>query len=201
MSERENTEPGGRDESPVRVVITGFMAAGKTTVARALAARLGCEVADTDELVRAREGRTPAEIIEAEGEARFREIESRALADALAQKGALVVALGGGTWAVAASREMIRERGCRAVWLDAPFELCWQRIEAEAKTTGRPLARDRESARALYQARRELYALAAHRVEVTAERTSESVAAEIANLLGGLQHSGQHANETRERRR
>lgn len=197
MSGREQTTAGGG--SRPRVVITGFMAAGKTTVARALARLLGCEPADTDELVRARCGRTPAEIIEAEGEARFRETESRALRDALAPEGPLVVALGGGAWAVAPNRELIARRGCVAVWLDAPFELCWQRIEAEADTTGRPLARNVETARALYRERRETYALAAHRVAAAAGRTAESLAAEIANLLGGSQHSARQRNETGER--
>lgn len=198
MSEREHNTAG---EARPRVVITGFMAAGKTTVARALAHLLGCAAADTDELVCARAGRTPAEIIDAEGEARFREIESRALRDALAPAGPLVVALGGGAWAVAANRELIAERGCVAVWLDAPFELCRQRIEAEALTTGRPLARDTETARALYHTRREAYALAAHRVEVAAGRTVGSIAAEIANLLGESQHSARQRNETGERKR
>ena len=198
MSEREHNTAGG---ARARVVVTGFMAAGKTTAARALSRLLGCAMADTDELVRARDGRTPAEIIETEGEARFREIESQALRDALAPAGPLVVALGGGTWAVAPNRELIAARGCVAVWLDAPFELCRQRIEAEALTTGRPLARDVETARALYHSRRETYALAAHRVAVAAGRTGESVAAEIAKLLGGSQHSGSQTNETGEQTR
>ena len=196
MSGGENIAPGGKHDAPARVVITGFMAAGKTTVSRALAALLGCEMTDTDELVSAREGRAPAEIIDAEGEARFREIESRALRAALTPDGPLVVALGGGTWAVPANRELIAERGCSAVWLDTPFELCWQRIEAESETTGRPLARDMETARSLYRTRRELYALAAHRVEAPAGRTGESVAAEIANLLAESQHSRRQRGET-----
>ena len=195
MSEPDQP-PSGVVEAHPRVVITGFMAAGKTTVARALAALLGCATADTDELVRARCGRTPAEIIDAEGVARFREVESRALADALADDGPLVVSLGGGAWTVASNRELIAGRGCLAVWLDAPFELCWRRIEAESAETGRPLARDPQAARALYQARRASYALAAHRVEVAAGRTSESIVAEIANLLGGPQHAGQQPNRT-----
>ena len=201
MSEREHTTAGGGAQASARVVITGFMAAGKTTAARALARLLGCEMTDTDELVRARDGRTPAEIIDAEGEARFREIESRALRDALAIDGPLVVSLGGGTWAAAANRELITQRGCVAVWLDAPFELCWQRIEAESAKAGRPLARDIETARALYRARRETYALAAHRVAVAAGRTAESLASEIANLLGESQHLVSQQNQTGERQR
>ncbi|HLL75031.1 MAG TPA: shikimate kinase [Pyrinomonadaceae bacterium] len=183
MRERDTNGPGR--ERHARVVITGFMAAGKTTVARALAALLGCQMADTDELVREREGRTPAAIIEAEGEARFREIESRALADALAYDGPLVVATGGGTWAVAVNRALVAERGCLAVWLDAPFDLCWRRITGEVESAERPLARDVHQARALYDARRPSYALAPVRVPVregdtpdeTARRSALSLAA------------------------
>lgn len=182
-----------------RVVITGFMAAGKTTVARALASRLGCATLDTDDLVRERTGRTPAEIIDAEGEARFREIESGALRDALTERddndAPAVIALGGGAWSVAANRELIDARGCLTVWLDAPYELCRQRIDDAATTTegapDRPHARDPERARALYDARRPLYALAAHRVEVAADRRAESIAEEIANLVGQSQHVSQ----------
>ena len=178
------------------VVITGFMCAGKTTAARELARLIGGPVIDLDESVAEAEGRTPRELIEEEGEAYFREAEARALRHALERGAARIVALGGGAWIVPENREMIGRRGSRTVWLDAPFELCWQRIEAESAKAGRPLARDIETARALYQARRGLYALAEHRVEVTAGRTAESVAAEIANLLGGRQHSGRRRNGT-----
>lgn len=177
-----------------RVVITGFMAAGKTTVARSLAARLGCATLDTDALVRERTGRTPAEIIDAEGEARFRELESGALRDALTNgrpAAAVVIALGGGAWSVEANRELINARGCLTVWLDAPYELCRQRIDdatAAAGAPDRPNARDPERARALYDARRPLYALAAHRVEVAADRSAGSIVEEIANLVRRSQH-------------
>lgn len=170
-------------DAQLRVVITGFMAAGKTTVARALARLLGCEMFDTDELVRALDGRTPAEIIDTEGEPRFRELESRAFRDALAHTGTLVVATGGGTWTDAANRAVVAERGCLAVWLDAPFELCWQRIQTESPKIARPLARDRETARALYDARRASYALATLRVSVRDGETAEEIAGRIARSL------------------
>lgn len=172
----------GRD--PLRVVVTGFMAAGKTTVARALAASLGCDALDTDELVAARAGRTPAEIIDADGEARFREIESRALAEALARPGPVVVALGGGAWTIPSNRELVAARGCLSVWLDAPFDLCWRRIDAAASDApARPFARERERARALYEARRALYALADLRVPVRPGDSPLGVAARLARAL------------------
>ena len=178
-----------RAASERRVVVTGFMGAGKTAVARALAARLGCAAADADEFVTAREGRTPQQIIDGEGEPRFREIESQALAEILATAAARVVALGGGAWAVAANREMIERQDCLTVWLDAPFELCWRRI-ARAGLSQRPLARDRESARAIYEARRGLYALASHRVASDESKSVDGVAAEIENLVRSSEDVG-----------
>ena len=168
------------DAAP-RIVITGFMAAGKTTVARALAARLNCAWLDLDEVVNARTRRTAATLIEAAGEARFRELETEALRAALATD-ARILALGGGTWTVARNRELIARAGCTTVWLDAPFALCWQRITA-GTDAARPLAPDLTAARALYAERRAHYRLAAHRVHVGATESAADVAEVIAARL------------------
>ena len=153
-----------------RIVITGFMGAGKTTLARELARVLACDAIDLDEFITAREGRSPRELIDREGEAAFRAIESRALGDVLVTKAARVVALGGGAWTIERNRAAVKaEPDCFTVWLDAPFELCWERIAVPAGDDGeRPLARERGSARALYDERRTLYGLADARVEVGA---------------------------------
>ncbi len=112
-----------------RIVITGFMCAGKTTVARALAARLNCAWLDLDEFIAARHGRTAAAIIDADGEPRFRKLETEALRAAL-DSNARIIALGGGAWSVARNRALTAQHACVVIWLDAPFELCWQRITA-----------------------------------------------------------------------
>ena len=161
---------------PRRIIITGFMAAGKTTVARALATRLNCAWLDLDEFVAARAGRSVPALINAEGEARFREVETAALYAALATD-ARIIALGGGTWALARNRRLLATHDCITVWLDAPFELCWQRITAS--DDARPLAPDRATARARYAERRAYYQLAAHRVVVNAEQDADKIAAEI----------------------
>ena len=164
-----------------RLIITGFMCAGKTTVARALAARLNCAWLDLDDLIVARAGRSVPAIIDEDGEARFRELETEALRSALSESDARIIALGGGAWAFEQNRTLIAERDGFTVWLDAPFELCWQRIRSEGDA--RPLARDREKAARLYGARRALYELADLRVQVTEERSTEDVAAEIEHAL------------------
>ena len=163
-------------ETP-RIVITGFMGAGKTTVARELARSLACDYLDLDDFITRREGRGPRALIDEEGEPAFRDIESRALLDALRTE-ARVIALGGGTWTIERNRAaVVAEPDCLAVWLDAPFDLCWERIQGERD--GRPLGRERERARRLFEERLDAYGLAALRVRVTAGESAARLAARI----------------------
>jgi shikimate kinase len=158
------------------IVITGFMGSGKTTVAASLARRLGCDVIDLDALITERAGHTPAEIISRDGEAVFRQIETQMLRNVLDDNSARVIALGGGAWTITENRRLIAERMCLSVWLDAPFELCWERIIAAA---ARPLAPDRESAQRLYTARRASYELADFHVLVGARSVDSDLAGQI----------------------
>lgn len=164
-----------------RIVITGFMAVGKTTVAKALAERLNCRMIDLDYIITERERRSVPALINEGGEEQFREAERRALQVVLEMKRARVIALGGGAWTIGSNRALIAAHGCFTVWLDAPFELCWQRIEAGEAV--RPLAQDKEKARRLFDERRPLYALAELRISATHEKSAEDLAAEIVNAL------------------
>jgi shikimate kinase len=166
-----------------RVVITGFMGAGKTTVGRALARLLGETFIDLDDAVRELEGRGPRELIDVEGETYFREAETRALRHVLESGAACVVATGGGAWTLARNRSLVAAHGCLSVWLDVPIELCLQRIEGEGGRHSRPFARDVERARRLYDERLAAYRQADLRVPVAAERSVEDIAAEIAAAL------------------
>lgn len=161
-----------------RIVIVGFMGCGKTTVAKELARQLGCDFTDLDSFITEREGRSPADIIELDGEARFREIETVALRDALQEDNKRVVALGGGTWTVPVNRSLMNAHECFTIWLDAPFELCWQRIMASSNTV-RPLAPDRETARNRYESRAESYELAERRIKLTESDTPETIVKEL----------------------
>jgi shikimate kinase len=128
------------------VVITGFMGAGKTTAAAALAERLHCRALDLDEFIAGRHGRTAQMIIDEEGEPRFRELETEALREAL-RTDACVIALGGGAWTIERNRALVAEHGGLTVWLDAPFELCWERIESCVQKSRRVEVKDGMSAR------------------------------------------------------
>ena len=156
-----------------RIVILGFMACGKTTVGEELARRLNCGFVDLDSFISGRERRPPAEIITQDGQAAFRELETLALRDVLQDRKAHVIALGGGTWLKAANRTMIALFDGITVWLDTPFEICWERISNSA--TVRPLAPNHDTARKRYDERRPFYALAARRIEVEAADSAERV--------------------------
>jgi shikimate kinase len=142
----------------MKLVITGFMGSGKTRIARKLARHLNFTMVDLDDRISEKEGRSPAQLIVEEGEAAFRLIESAVLREVLETNGALIVALGGGAWIQKTNRDLIEEYGYSSIWLDAPFEVCWARIEASDED--RPLGRTKEQAQRLYDERRPIYQLA-----------------------------------------
>ena len=160
-----------------RIAILGFMACGKTTVARELARQLSCDYIDLDSFITEREARSPAEIISQDGEGAFREIETLTLRDVLQKTSARIIALGGGTWMIPANRTLVALHECMSVWLDAPFDLCWERIRLSETT--RPLAPDRETALSKYESRRADYALADRTIAIAPADTAETLAGQI----------------------
>jgi len=163
------------------IVITGFMGCGKSKVARELARRLGTIMIDLDDRITAQEGRTPAELITREGEAAFRDIETNTLREVLQTCAAGVIALGGGAWIESANRELIDRHGCLSVWLDAPFDVCWERISASADE--RPLGKTREQAEARYNLRKPIYALANIHIPFDADENVEDLVSQIERQL------------------
>ena len=135
-----------------KVYLVGFMASGKTTLARRLAKRLDWQAVDIDDLVEAREHSSIAEIFARRGEAYFRAVERAVLVE---QLGALhaVVATGGGTFVDPSNRAAINNDGI-SMWLDVPLD----RVIARLPTDGRrPLAADRVELERLYYQRRASY--------------------------------------------
>jgi len=164
-----------------RIVIVGFMGCGKTTVSRALSARLGCGLVDLDAIITAQQNMSVPDLIQERGESGFREAETAALQVVLDRQTPRIIALGGGAWTLERNRDLIKEHGCLTVWLDAPYDLCWQRISAHS--VRRPLAPEEATARKLYGERGPLYALADIRVDVTDHRSADDLAAEIAGAI------------------
>jgi shikimate kinase len=134
------------------VYLVGFMAAGKTSVGRALARRLDWKFIDIDELIERQEHMTIAEIFARHGEPYFRAAERAVVADQLPTRH-VVVATGGGTFVDPQNRAAIRGDGV-SVWLDAPLERVIARMPADGR---RPLAGDRADLERLYEGRRLAY--------------------------------------------
>ena len=163
------------------IVIIGFMACGKTEVARALATHLNLTLVDLDDKIATLHGRTAAELIVAEGEAAFRAIETQTLAEALKAYPQSVIALGGGAWITDENRNLIAVHRGVAVWLDTPFEVCWQRIERSAED--RPLGRTRAQAEQRFHERRPIYQLAGIHISVMDHERVDDTVARIAAAL------------------
>jgi shikimate kinase len=153
------------------IAIVGFMGCGKTAVARILAAQLNREMVDLDERITELTGHTPAELISKEGEQPFRSIESAALVELLRSGFEGVVALGGGCWIQSTNRVLLAERDALTVWIDIPFEICWQRIETAQEV--RPLAPTKQEARILFDRRRGIYELAGIRITSSNEAVEQ----------------------------
>jgi shikimate kinase len=164
-------------DSPLKIVFTGFMGVGKSTVARHLAHLLRCEKIDLDAFIEANERRTIAEIINADGERRFREIETANLAKIL-QTNAQIIALGGGAWTVEKNRQMIKTAGCTVIWLESTFDHCWRNIRFSRRE--RPLAKNKRRAEKLFEDRQKLYCLADWHYIVKPELNSYELAKKIA---------------------
>jgi shikimate kinase len=160
-----------------KIYLVGFMAAGKTTVARALAARLQWRAEDIDELIEARERRPVAEIFAKQGEPYFRSAEREILRLLLPLRHT-VVATGGGTFMDAENRSAINMDGV-SVWLDVPFEELVARIPMDGR---RPLAADREQMERLFAVRSLAYAAAHLRVDASGKR-AEDVADRIVEKI------------------
>ena len=159
------------------------MGAGKTTVGRALARRLGWTFEDVDERIQSREARTIEQIFRTLGEAAFRVVEHETIRELLAERGSsrLIVALGGGAIAQAENAAMLRDSGFPIVFLDAPVAELWQRCKEQG--IERPLCRRIEEFHELYRARQAQYKAAGLRVD-TSGKDIATVAAEVACSLG-----------------
>jgi shikimate kinase/3-dehydroquinate synthase len=159
------------------LVFIGFMAAGKTRAAQAVAERLDLGVIDTDELLESELGEPISAFFEREGETEFRRREERlvvSVLDALAgQVGgpSSVVALGGGAIESLAVQRALGEH--MPVWCDVDEEVAWER----ASGSGRPLAVDRQEFSERFANRRPTYESLARVILPSAARDAAGPAA------------------------
>ncbi|HET6875579.1 MAG TPA: shikimate kinase [Acidimicrobiales bacterium] len=127
---------------PARVLLIGMMGAGKTTVGRLLAERVGWPYLDSDDEVERRTGRTVPQIWKEDGEAAFRKEESAVLAQACASTDPNVVSVAGGAVLDLDNRALIRRSGL-VIWLRADVSTLVRRVgsgEGRPLLTGGPAA-------------------------------------------------------------
>jgi shikimate kinase len=162
------------------VAIVGYMGCGKTTVGRSLARKLGWEFVDLDRTIVKGAGRTIQEIFEHPGEEHFRELEHRALLDALDGARERVIACGGGIVVRPENREILES--VPTVFLREDLAVLYDRTRG----TGRPLrAARREDFERHYAERLALYEEVADLEVAVRGRPPQEVAEEIARWLLG----------------
>lgn len=161
-----------------RVVLTGFMGVGKSTVAKCLSYLLQTDRIDLDRFIEEKEGASVPEIIENKGLEYFRGLETTHLQKVLAETDLRIIALGGGAWVTPENRLIIKNHNCVSVWLESTFEHCWRNINCSKQ--GRPLAKDKNTVQKLFDERQKIYCLADWHFVVKPELTSFDVAKLIA---------------------
>jgi shikimate kinase len=149
------------------------MGAGKTSVGRRVAARLGRRFVDVDRVIEERAEMAIPEIFSRKGELWFRRTEERVIRELLAEEPG-VLALGGGALENERTRGLVR-RTADVVWLRASIEVAWSRV----KDSDRPLASDRGRFERRAAAREATYREAAD-LEVDADGPADEVAARVA---------------------
>ncbi len=127
------------------IVLIGMPSCGKSTVGKRLAKQLDRPFYDTDALIKNEYGKTPAEIIESEGEAVFRDCESKVIAKAVAGLNGAVIATGGGAILRDENVSQLKKNG-KLFFIDRPLELL-------ITSKDRPLSSDRAALEARYQER------------------------------------------------
>jgi shikimate kinase len=161
--------------------LVGFMGSGKSAVGRLLADELGWSFVDVDEEIEKSQGTSIVQIFDTRGEAEFRQIEREAMRKPLREIECgrpMVLALGGGAFADPDNRKLLHERGV-TLWLDCSFPRICARLEGQ--TNHRPLARDPEKFRRLFDERRDSYSQAEYRIEADTDDPA-AVVAEILKL-------------------
>ncbi|MER6717948.1 3-dehydroquinate synthase [Streptomyces halstedii] len=176
------------------IVLVGPMGVGKSTVGELLAERLGTTYRDTDADVVAAAGKAIAEIFFDEGEEHFRELERRAVRDAVDQHTG-VLALGGGAVLDAKTRALLAGRPVAYLAMDVE-----EAVRRVGLNTARPLlaVNPRRQWRELMDARRHLYEEVARTTVATDERTPEEVAQAVLDALELLEPAAEPVASGRE---
>ena len=183
---RNESEPGTQISTGPIIALTGFMAAGKSTVGRVLASILRWRFFDLDCEIECRSKLHIHELFATHGEPHFRRVEADALRSVLEQATApTIIALGGGTFVEPQNADLLHSHGVHVVFLELAVEELLRRCQAAGERSGqhpRPLAADAEAFCALHAQRLPHYRKAELIVN-TEGKAAEQVAREIVAAL------------------
>lgn len=168
---------------PNKIVLIGFMASGKSAIAKLLAPQLGWKAHHLDDDIVSKSGLpSVAAIFKEHGEGFFRDLES-SVAHSLQGAQRVVIATGGGIITRASNIEALKSNGGIVVYLRTAFETITQRA---GDTSSRPLFADRASALQLYMKRLPIYESFADIIVDTDDRSEEEVCAEVLHRVEPL---------------
>jgi len=167
---------------PERIVLTGFMGSGKSTLGPILAGRLGWQFIDVDNVIEAQAGKSIAEIFSHAGENAFRDLEHSTIARLLSTE-KLVLALGGGAIEREDTRHLLLNApGTLVVYLEVDLQTTLNRCSGTEKT--RPVLADHAYLRTRYERRLPLYRLA--HFTVPSDNLSPHQVAQVVLQAAGL---------------
>lgn len=165
-----------------RIVLMGFMGAGKTTIGKRLAKSLGCSFIDTDEMIEKEQNRKISEIFEKDGEDAFRDMETELLKRLKQSNEMFVLSIGGGMPVREENRELLRELGT-VIYLKTSKEEIIRRVSGDKN---RPLLQGgslEEKVTSLMNAREQIYIETAHQEFFTDGKNPLQIASELKNSI------------------
>ena len=163
----------------MKIILIGFMGAGKTSVGKVLAKKLNWPVVEMDEIIlKISKRKSIREIFDKDGESHFRSLETK-VCQVISKKDRLVVSTGGG---VVGSKKNIDNLkiNARVIYLKTLFSTIVNRLKNDQE---RPLFKDRATAERLFNLRQKLYEQAADETVATDNMTIEEIVNSLINLL------------------
>ncbi len=165
----------------MNIVLTGFMASGKTEISKAIAEISKYNLADTDDMIVKKMNMTINEIFEKYGEDYFRKIEHEMISEAANMKNA-VIATGGGAVLCKGNMDLLRETG--VIFNLAPnFSVIRERLEAARKTRPLLMHDSIENIEKRFNDRKPFYDNCDHKIHIISGRTPRSYAMEILDIM------------------
>lgn len=163
------------------IVLIGFMASGKSTVAKKISKELDFFMLDTDEVIEKSVGEKISLIFENKGEKHFRELEKK-LFKSIKKLNGFIISTGGGF-----CLKKVQKLGL-VVWLDTPFKEILKRLD-EKELSNRPKAKDDlKNLEKLYKERKKIYKKSAHIRVKTKQKSLDEIVENIINAINAFKN-------------